>query len=434
MSKEEWVEQWVKSIPKPKPGCLDKGNEHEMVPNQDSVVELANNQDVEERGLGELMVPHMQTWDMVELAQRGDFLSSEIKAARLREEELEKRVKEKQVKVSEKRDSVIMMKNVLKMKKEEVAKLRKTAAAGRVTRHPFKASLESKSTQQHPLAALPGRRSLSSQSPVLAGAGLSLLGSRESRIWREKYHEGMGDGKTGHPKRNSLSKVESCVEVGRKGVSLTETSEEDFDQESRDWLARRHLKRENTWESKRASSSSFKSSPFKRTLSEPLAQNLEPEVVELDKGVVASESTASLRAGTPHHRQSGRHVATTRCYSCHELGHFARDCAGQKQIVKVHAPRPTSAIVQISRRSHQESGAGGGDVESRRTTRYGSGTGPQKSVGFHLQSAGQSSRSEVGLLKDSNIVENSKKAGAPRSWANFTMDGMIADILSKREQ
>ena len=95
--------------------------------------------------------------------------------------------------------------------------------------------------------------------------------------------------------------------------------------------------------------------------------------------------------------------------------------------------RPTSAVVQISRRSHQESGIGGVDVESR-TTRDVSGPSLQKSVGYHLQSAGQSSRSEEGLLKDSNIGENSKKAGAPRSWANFTMDGMIADILSKREQ
>ena len=83
--------------------------------------------------------------------------------------------------------------------------------------------------------------------------------------------------------------------MGRAGVSLTETSEEELDQESKDWLARRHLKRENTWESKRASSTSFRSSPFKRTLSAPLARNLEPEVVDLDKGVAAPESTDSLR-------------------------------------------------------------------------------------------------------------------------------------------
>jgi len=421
------VEQWVKSIPKPKPGCLDKGNEQEMVPNQDSVLELPNNQDAEERAVGEL-----QTWDMVELAQRGDLLSSEIKAARMREEELEKRVKEKQAKVSEKRDSVIMMNNVLKMKKDEVAKLRKRAATGRVTRRPSEPTMVAQPTQQHPSTAWPGRHLLSSQSPVLAGAGLSLLGSRDSRSWREKYHEESGDGKTGHPERINLPKVESCVEMGRAGVSLTETSEEELDQESRDWLARRHLKRENTWESKRASSTSFRSSPFKRTLSAPLARNLEPEVVELDKGVVASESTASLRAVTPH-LQSGRHGASTRCYSCHELGHFARDCVGRKQIVKLHTARPTSAMVHISRRGHQEGGIVGGDVD-RKTTRLESGPIPQKSVGYHLQKAGQLSRSEVGLLKNSSIGENSKKVGAPRSWANFTMDGMIADILSKREQ
>ena len=261
-----------------------------MMPNQDSVLELPNNQDAEERAVGEL-----QTWDMVELAQRGDLLSSEIKAVRLREEELGKRVKEKQAKVSEKRDSVIMMNNVLKIKKEEVAKLRKRAAAGRADHRPSEPTLVAKSSQQHPPTAWPGRASLSIQSPVLAGAGLSLLRSRESRNWREKYHEEMGDGKTGQRERTSLSTAENSVEMGRAGVSLTETSEEELDQESRDWLARRHLKRENTWDSKRASSSSFRSSPFKRTLSAPLARSLEPEVVELDKGVVASESTASLR-------------------------------------------------------------------------------------------------------------------------------------------
>ena len=95
--------------------------------------------------------------------------------------------------------------------------------------------------------------------------------------------------------------------------------------------------------------------------------------------------------------------------------------------------RPTSAIVHISRRGHQEGSIGGGDVDSK-TTRLESGSIPQKSVGYHLQRAGQLSRSEVGLLKDNSIGENSKKVGAPRSWANFTMDGMIADILSKREQ
>ena len=61
-------------------------------------------------------------------------------------------------------------------------------------------------------------------------------------------------------------------------------------------------------------------------------------------------------------------------------------------------------MVHISRRGHQESGIGGGDVDSM-TTGLESGPIPQKSVGYHLQRAGQLSRSEVGLLKDSSIGE-----------------------------
>ena len=62
----------------------------------------------------------LQSWDMVQLAERGEWLSREIEAVRLREAELEKRVKVKQAKVCAKRDSVIMMKNVLKLKMEDI--------------------------------------------------------------------------------------------------------------------------------------------------------------------------------------------------------------------------------------------------------------------------------------------------------------------------
>ena len=39
-----------------------------------------------------------------------------------------------------------------------------------------------------------------------------------------------------------------------------------------------------------------------------------------------------------------------------------------------------------------------------------------------------------GNIEEEIIEEKVKKVSAPRSWANFTMDGMIAEILSKREQ
>ena len=42
--------------------------------------------------------------------------------------------------------------------------------------------------------------------------------------------------------------------------------------------------------------------------------------------------------------------------------------------------------------------------------------------------------SEVDLVDGSKTTANITKFGVPKSWASFTMDGMIADILSQREQ
>ena len=58
------------------------------------------------------------------LCERAELLSSKIKAVLQKQEKLEERVSEKRVKVKEKMDSVTMLKNVLEMKKEEVAGLR----------------------------------------------------------------------------------------------------------------------------------------------------------------------------------------------------------------------------------------------------------------------------------------------------------------------
>jgi len=58
--------------------------------------------------------------------RRSDLRSSQIRVAGEEEKELEKRVRRIRLKVNQKRDSVIMLRNVMKMKKEEVAELRKT--------------------------------------------------------------------------------------------------------------------------------------------------------------------------------------------------------------------------------------------------------------------------------------------------------------------
>jgi len=427
MSKEDWVKQWVKSIP----GHLEEVEDFSFEsPVQNEEEEVATIQD---SAVDELQ-DEVQSWDMMQLAERGELLSREIKAVREREEELEKRVKGKRAKVNAKRDSVIMMKNVLKLKMEEVAKLRTVAAAGR-HKHRLSEPVEaSKSSQQLLPPAWPSRNQLSSHSSVLAGAGV-----RERGRWGENYLRESGDVRTEHCARVNLAEVESCVEMGRASVSLTETSREEFDQESRDWLARRHLKRENTWDAKRASANiSNRSSPFKRTLSAPSVGKVEPgpEVVKLeDRSVAVPEGGSSLRRGTPHLKPD-RHGSSTRCYSCHELGHFARDCAERKlTTTKLYTPRPTSSMMQIRKRSSQYGGLGG-DVDCQSLREVGGRIRPSlQTSDLKKGKACQLSRSEAGQLEDATIDDDSrKKVCAPSSWLNYTMNGMIADILSKREQ
>ena len=89
----------------------------------------------------------------------------------------------------------------------------------------------------------------------------------------------------------------------------------------------------------------------------------------------------------------------------------------------------------VQRRCYQDGGIGG-DVDGG-TSRDGAGGRIRPSLQTSDRKkgeAGQRSRSEAGQLEDATIEESRKKVSAPRSWSNFTMDGMIADILSKREQ
>ena len=67
-----------------------------------------------------------QSSDLFELARQSDLSSSQIRVAGEEEKKLEKRVRGIRLKINQKRDSVIMLRNVLKMKKDEVAELKKT--------------------------------------------------------------------------------------------------------------------------------------------------------------------------------------------------------------------------------------------------------------------------------------------------------------------
>ena len=92
-------------------------------------------------------------------------------------------------------------------------------------------------------------------------------------------------------------------------------------------------------------------------------------------------------------------------------------------------------MVNKQRRCYQDGGIGG-DVDGG-TSRDGAGGRIRPSLQTSDRKKGEAdqwSRSEAGQLEDATIEESRKKVSAPRSWSNFTMDGMIADILSKREQ
>ena len=89
-------------------------------------------------------------------------------------------------------------------------------------------------------------------------------------------------------------------------------------------------------------------------------------------------------------------------------------------------------MLDIRRRSH-EGGAGG--YEDDGTLRDVSGRISQSLQTSHFKKGvDQLSRSKVDQHEEGIVDESRQRVCAPRSWSKFTMDGMIADILSKREQ
>ena len=127
-AQEGWAGDTVTPAPGQDPGHDPGLDESEQMPEEEEEV-------VTRPPVGSLDVPvsekaavgqKTQSFDLMELARQSYLSSSQIRAAGEEEKELEKRVRGIRLKVNHKRDSVIMLRNVLKMKKEEVTELRKT--------------------------------------------------------------------------------------------------------------------------------------------------------------------------------------------------------------------------------------------------------------------------------------------------------------------
>jgi len=127
-AQEGWAGDTVKPAPGHDPGHDPGLDESEQMPEEEEQV-------VTRPPVGSLDVPisekaamgqKTQSFDMLELARQSYLSSSQIRAAGEEEKELEKRVRGIRLKVNQKRDSVIMLRNVLKMKKDEVSELKKT--------------------------------------------------------------------------------------------------------------------------------------------------------------------------------------------------------------------------------------------------------------------------------------------------------------------
>ena len=90
-------------------------------------------------------------------------------------------------------------------------------------------------------------------------------------------------------------------------------------------------------------------------------------------------------------------------------------------------------MVNMRRRSYEEGGAGGYADDGALRDVSGRISQSLKTSDFK-KGVDQLSRSKVGQHEEGIVDESRQKVCAPRSWSKFTMDGMIADILSEREQ
>ena len=165
---------------------------------------------------------------------------------------------------------MIMLRNVLKMKKDEVSELRK-----RVTHiEPVRST---SSTKVSCSSSWDVKRSVPNYSPVTSGNFPFHIFSRDQRS------------------RVDIGEEESRVERRREGAAVIETSGDELDQESLDWLARRRLVRENTRNSGTASSTSKGSHSLMRNITTTEGRRRKPEVIVVEDNMAPTKTNMSKR-------------------------------------------------------------------------------------------------------------------------------------------
>ena len=210
------------------------------------------------------------TIDMLELARRSDLRSSQIRVAGEEEKELEERVRGIRLKVNQKRDSVIMLRNVLKMKKDEVSELRKTVTHIEPVR-------STRPTEVSCSSSWGVKRSVPYHSPVTSGNFPFHIFGRDQISLVD------------------IGEEESRVQRRRERAAVIETSGDELDQESLDWLARRRLMRENTRKSGTASSVLKGSHSLMRNISTPESSRRKPEVIVVEDNMASTKTNTSKR-------------------------------------------------------------------------------------------------------------------------------------------
>ena len=210
------------------------------------------------------------TIDMLELARISDLRSSQIRVAGKEEKELEERVRGIRLKVNQKRDSVIMLRNVLKMKKDEVSELRKTVTHIEPVR-------STRPTEVSCSSSWGVKRSVPYHSPVTSGNFPFHIFGRDQISLVD------------------IGEEESRVQRRREGAAVVETSGDELDQESLDWLARRRLMRENTRKSGTASSVLKGSHSLMRNISTPESSRRKPEVIVVEDNMASTKTNTSKR-------------------------------------------------------------------------------------------------------------------------------------------
>ena len=165
---------------------------------------------------------------------------------------------------------MIMLRNVLKMKKDEVSELRK-----RVTHiEPVRSTSSTKVSRSSSWAV---KRSVPNHSPVTSGNFPFHMFSRDQRSLV------------------NIEEEESRVHRRREGAAVVETSGDELDQESLDWLARRRLMRENTRKSGTASSVLKGSHSLMRNISTPESSRRKPEVIVVEDNMASTKTNTSKR-------------------------------------------------------------------------------------------------------------------------------------------